>query len=70
MRVFNKKYWPHQIRLDKGAYKNIWLDNDEDLKKIERWCYDTLKSKDWHNSGYYFVFKRGKDATMFTLRWV
>lgn len=62
MRVFNKKYWPHQVRLNgKGTERSVDL--------LERWCYDNFKSANWTNIGYYFVFKREQDLTFFSLRW-
>lgn len=58
MRVLNKKYWPHQIKVN------------DDSGAIERWCYENFKSANWRNVGTYFAFKRGEDATLFSLRWL
>lgn len=69
MRVFNKKYWPYQVRLSPPRDEPSVWHTDTTLKEIERWCYQNVKSKNWNNSKYYFVFKEGKDATMFSLRW-
>ena len=57
MRVLNKKYWPHQFRIDK-----------QDIAELERWCYDHFKSGDWRNYGKLFAFKRQDDATLFALK--
>ncbi len=65
MRVFNKKYWPHQIRMSTGGDPNLPTVGD-----LERWCYENFKSANWRNLGYYFVFKNGPDATLFTLKWM
>ena len=35
--------------------------------RLERWCYENLKSANWRNDGLYFVFKREQDASMFVL---
>lgn len=64
MRVFNKKYWPHQVVL-RGGDPNL-----PNSIVIERWCYKNFKSANWRNIGYYFVFKNGLDATLFTLKWM
>jgi hypothetical protein len=58
MRVLNKKYWPHHVKVE------------DDTGAKERWCYENLKSSEWRNVGTYFAFKRGEDATLFTLRWL
>lgn len=70
MRVFNKRYWPHQFRLERPE-RSVWQQYTKDpaLTEIESWCYDNIKSRDWNNVGYYFVFKQGADATAFALRW-
>jgi len=54
MRVLNKKYWPHQVMVS-------------DIIVAERWCYANLNSRNWRNVGVYFAFKKGEDATWFTL---
>lgn len=56
MRVLNKKYWPHQLQI-----KN-WGD-------AEKWCYQNFKAANWRNVGQTFAFKRGEDATFFSLKW-
>ena len=58
MRVLNKKYWPHQITVE----------DNSDVK--ETWCYENFKSGNWRNVGKTFAFKRGEDATLFSLRWL
>lgn len=57
MRILNKKYWPHHVPVK------------ADTVEVERWCYENFKSSEWRNVGSYFAFKRGADATVFTLRW-
>lgn len=57
MRVLNKKYWPHHVKIE-----------DEAGTK-ERWCYENFRSADWRNVGPYFAFKREEDAMFFTLKW-
>ena len=57
MRILNKRYWPYQIT------------TGNDVEAKERWCYENLRSRDWRNVGPYFAFKRGEDATLFSLRW-
>lgn len=57
MRVLNKKYWPHHIKVE------------DDSGAKERWCYENFRSADWRNVGPYFAFKRGEDAVLFSLRW-
>lgn len=57
MRVLNRKYWPYHVKVE----------NESDIK--ERWCYENFKSSEWRNVGTYFAFKRGEDATLFTLKW-
>ena len=59
MRVLNKKYWPHQVTMD---YK-------KDIDKMERWCYNNLKSANWRNYNRMFAFKRQEDASYFLLIW-
>lgn len=59
MRILNKKYWPHQTRIE-GNFS---------VDELEGWCYNNIKRPDWRNVGYYFVFRNGRDATMFMLRW-
>jgi hypothetical protein len=66
MRVFNKKYWPHQIRL--RTVENNELSH-HNVEKMERFCYDNFKSREWNNHNRYFVFKREEDLTFFMLRW-
>lgn len=61
MRVFNKKYWPHQIILQHTGVPYV--------DTLERYCYETFKSANWRNHGLYFVFKNGEDCTLFALRW-
>ena len=60
MRVYNKKYWPYQVRLDPQTH---------DIYDLERWCYANFISRNWRNDGYYFVFKNGSEATAFALKW-
>ena len=62
MRVFNKNYWPHQCRM-LPEKDDPWVQT----VKLERWCYENLKSEHWRNDGLYFVFKREHDASMFVL---
>ena len=57
MRILNKRYWPHHVAIA------------DDTGAKERWCYENLRSADWRNVGTYFAFKRGEDATLFSLRW-
>jgi len=57
MRVLNKKYWPYHVTVNNNT------------GELERWCYENLKSANWRNVGQYFAFKRGADATMFSLKW-
>lgn len=59
IRVLNKKYWPHQFKM--GYIK--------DIDKMERWCYNNLKSADWRNYGTFFAFKKQEDASYFLLMW-
>ena len=61
MRVFNKKYWPHQILIE---------DRRDSIYELEHWCYDNFASRNWRNVGYYFVFKNGSEATAFALKWL
>ena len=63
MRVYNKRYWPHQYRM--LPKEDAWAQKSE----LERYCYDNFKSGNWRNDGLYFVFKRQADATLFLLRW-
>ena len=56
-RILNKKYWPHHVQVTARA------------EDVERWCYENFKSSEWRNVGAYFAFKRGEDATLFSLRW-
>jgi hypothetical protein len=58
MRVLNKKYWPYHVEVK------------DDTGAKERWCYENFKSSEWRNVGPYFAFKRGEDATLFSLRWL
>jgi len=65
-RVLNKKYWPHQVEMPKLKH---WV-TDRDPR--EQWCYDNLKSRNWQSYGWNpvtFAFKRGVDATWFSLVW-
>ena len=57
MRVLNRKYWPYHVKVE------------DDTGSKERWCYENFKSSEWRNVGTYFAFKRGEDATLFTLKW-
>jgi len=57
---YNPKYWPHQL------YIEHWGKAHE----AERWCYENFKSRYWKSSGRHFAFKRGTDATLFTLKWI
>lgn len=57
MRVLNKKYWPHQVKINNN------------FDEAERWCYDNLKSCNWRNVGTHYAFKKGDEATMFALKW-
>lgn len=59
MRVFNKRYWPHQVRLQER----------NPVDKMERYCYENFKTAEWRNLGHYFVFKRSEDLTLFALKW-
>lgn len=59
MQVLNKKYWPHQFKMDYS----------KDIDKMERWCYANLKSANWRNYGTYFAFKKQEDASYFLLMW-
>lgn len=60
MRYLNRKYWPHQVQVDRE--KN-WGD-------AERWCYENFSSRGWRNVGTYFAFKSGTEATAFSLKWL
>lgn len=62
MRVFNKRYWPHQLRV-LPEKDDPWAQS----VKLERWCYENIKSANWRNDGLYFVFKREQDASWFLL---
>lgn len=62
MRVFNKKYWPHQVHVEHQR-------EQVGLHEIERWCYNNFRSRTWTNHGFYFVFKDGNESTLFALRW-
>lgn len=64
MRVLNKKYWPYQIRLDTPIIEHRFT-----VQECERFCYEHFKSGNWHNTGWYFAFKRGTDFSFFMLRW-
>lgn len=57
MRVLNKKYWPYHVKIE------------DNTGVKETWCYENFKSANWRNVGPYFAFKRGEDATLFSLRW-
>lgn len=63
MQVYNKRYWPHQVRM--LPKEDAWAQKAE----LERFCYDSFKSGNWRNNGLYFVFKREQDAAFFMLRW-
>ena len=63
MRVYNKRYWPHQFRM--VPQEDAWAQKVD----LERFCYDNFKSGNWRNDGLYFVFKRQADATLFLLKW-
>ena len=58
MRRLNKKYWPHQVKIDK------------ELEPI-KWCEQNLPGKDrWRLAGpNIWYFANSKDATMFRIRW-
>jgi len=62
MRVLNKKYWPHQFNV-----------NPDKISEARKWCYSSFKSGNWKSfdvgNNTKFAFKRGIDATMFSLRW-
>lgn len=66
MRVMNKRMWPYQVRVQKG--------NSDDIYK---WCEEKLYKGNYQDplTWYYnaststWCFKRGKDYTMFCLRW-
>ena len=64
MRVFNKRYWPHQARIATPV-----INREITIEDLERFCYDNFKSSDWRNIGWYFVFKRSVDYTFFMLKW-
>jgi hypothetical protein len=57
MRVLNKRYWPHHIKVA------------DEVGEKEKWCYQNFKSSEWRNVGNYFAFKSEQDAMLFTLRW-
>jgi hypothetical protein len=57
MRVLNKKYWPHHVKVEDNSGAK------------ERWCYENFKSANWRNVDTYFAFKRSEDAVLFSLRW-
>lgn len=63
MRVFNHRYWPHQVHVPRGHDQNVYAQ----IQQLERYCYDHFHSGNWRNHGLYFVFKRHADATMFAL---
>ena len=57
-KTYNNKHWPHQYTI-----------NLEDIHAAEQWCWQRFKGRNWNNTRHTFVFKRSKDAVMFTLRW-
>ncbi len=69
MRVLKKELWPHKVNLDVD-------DTRMKIDSVELWLAERVggfKIKwnavyNYNNTDYYF--KDGKDATMFTLRWL
>lgn len=67
-RILNKKYWPYQIEMPKLKDRRYITDRDP----REQWCYDNIKGRNWKSYGYAtvtYAFKRGTDATWFSLIW-
>ena len=68
MRVLKKELWPHRVAVNVD-------DTNMKIDEIETWLgttYGVFKDR-WnavyqHNRTDYY-FRRGKDATMFALRW-
>jgi len=63
MQSFNKRYWPHQFRLQPE------MDAWEQVSRLEAYCIDNFEPGAWRNNGLYFGFKREADAAFFMLRW-
>jgi hypothetical protein len=68
MRVLKKELWPYRVSFDVEQTQSTMYD-------VETWLEETIGSfKDRWNAVYKsngtdFYFRRGKDATLFTLRW-
>jgi hypothetical protein len=63
MQAYNKRYWPHQFRLQ--PERDAW----EQACRLEAYCIDNFEPGTWRNNGLYFAFQREQDAAFFMLRW-
>lgn len=57
-KTYSKKHWPYQYTVARDK-----------ITEAERWCWERFKGRYWNNNHNKFVFKRGKDAALFSLRW-